>query len=234
MSLFDNDGSNNQSVIEQLVGEGKKFKDAEALARGKMEADTYIETLKKELEASKAELAKQNHAAELLEELRRNKDKELTPSDDDKGAPQNRDDTKSDKGDVDFKALVKEVLSEQDTEQRVAKNVALVNETLTKMWGDKAQEQLKAKAAELGVSMDFLKSTAGTSADAFFRLIGEKAKVDSLKFESSSVRTESLPSSGEKTWEYYQKLRKENPQLYRSNKIQQEIIENWESIKPRK
>lgn len=233
MSLFETDDSNNQSVIEQLVGEGKKFKDAEALARGKMEADTYIETLKKELAAKEAELAKQNHAAELLEELRRSKAKEHTPDDDD-GAPQNRDNTKSDKGDVDFKALVKEVLSEQDTEQRVAKNVALVNETLTKMWGDKAQDQLKAKAAELGVSMDFLKSTAGTSADAFFRLIGEKAKVDGLKFESSSVRTESLPSSGEKTWEYYQKLRKENPQLYRSNKIQQEIIENWESIKPRK
>lgn len=233
MSLFETDDSNNQSVIEQLVGEGKKFKDAEALARGKMEADTYIETLKKELAAKEAELAKQNHAAELLEELRRSKAKEHTPDDDD-GAPQNRDNTKSDKGDVDFKALVKEVLSEQDTEQRVAKNVALVNETLTKMWGDKAQDQLKAKAAELGVSMDFLKSTAGTSADAFFRLIGEKAKVDELKFESSSVRTESLPSSGEKTWEYYQKLRKENPQLYRSNKIQQEIIENWESIKPRK
>lgn len=233
MSLFETDDSNNQSVIEQLVGEGKKFKDTEALARGKMEADTYIETLKKELAAKEAELAKQNHAAELLEELRRSKAKEPTPDDDD-GVPQNRDNTKSDKGDVDFKALVKEVLSEQDTEQRVAKNVALVNETLTKMWGDKAQDQLKAKAAELGVSMDFLKSTAGTSADAFFRLIGEKAKVDALKFESSSVRTESLPSSGEKTWEYYQKLRKENPQLYRSNKIQQEIIENWESIKPRK
>lgn len=47
--VFDTDNSETTaSALEELVGEGKKFADAEALAKGKKESDNFIEQLKQE------------------------------------------------------------------------------------------------------------------------------------------------------------------------------------------
>ncbi len=55
--IFTPTGEDNKtSALETLVGEGKKFADADALAKGKVEADTFIETLKTEKQAIADEL----------------------------------------------------------------------------------------------------------------------------------------------------------------------------------
>ena len=56
----------NDSFVTQLVGEGKKFKDYEALAKGKLEADRHIGEITKTLDELRAELAKQDYAKALL------------------------------------------------------------------------------------------------------------------------------------------------------------------------
>src|SRR5688572_12541162 len=50
------DDNNQGSILEQLVGEGKKFADAEALAKCKAESDAFIETLKREQAELRREL----------------------------------------------------------------------------------------------------------------------------------------------------------------------------------
>jgi len=59
----------NENYVNQLVGEGKKFKDLEALAKGKLEADRHIGEITKTLDELRAELAKQDYAKSLLEQM---------------------------------------------------------------------------------------------------------------------------------------------------------------------
>jgi hypothetical protein len=46
-----------KTILETLVGEGNKFADAEALAKGKQEADSFIEQLQGELKGVREDLA---------------------------------------------------------------------------------------------------------------------------------------------------------------------------------
>lgn len=76
--VFDTDqGGESTSALEELVGDGKKFADAEALAKGKQESDNFIEQLKREkqealeaLEAAKKDAGEGKTVAELLEAVR--------------------------------------------------------------------------------------------------------------------------------------------------------------------
>jgi hypothetical protein len=55
--VFDTDNSDTTSALEELVGEGKKFADNEALAKGKQDSDNFIEQLKKEKQEAMDALA---------------------------------------------------------------------------------------------------------------------------------------------------------------------------------
>jgi hypothetical protein len=76
--VFDTDqGDQSASALEELVGDGKKFADHEALAKGKLESDNFIEQLKLEkqealdaLEAAKKDVGEGKTVAELLEAVR--------------------------------------------------------------------------------------------------------------------------------------------------------------------
>jgi len=47
-----------KTSLEELVGEGKKFKTVEDLAKGKLEADSFIAQLEGELKGVKGDLTK--------------------------------------------------------------------------------------------------------------------------------------------------------------------------------
>jgi hypothetical protein len=76
--VFDTDqGDQSTSALEELVGDGKKFADNEALAKGKQESDNFIEQLKNEkqealdaLEAAKKDVGEGKTVADLLEAVR--------------------------------------------------------------------------------------------------------------------------------------------------------------------
>jgi hypothetical protein len=77
------------------------------------------------------------------------------------------------------------------------------------------------------MSIDRLRDIAAESPNAFFALIGEnKRPVNPMV--SGSVRTEgvNMQSSTERDFNYYQKLRRENRNLYYSAKTQQQMFED--------
>src|SRR5690242_15072647 len=76
--LFNPDGSDLEPVIgedpnadplELLVGEGKKFKTPQDLAKGKMESDKFIVQLQKEQAALREELNKRLSVEEFVEKM---------------------------------------------------------------------------------------------------------------------------------------------------------------------
>ena len=106
-------------------------------------------------------------------------------------------------------------------------NLQFVDKELEGSFGTEAKAQIERKATELGMSVDRLRDIAAESPNAFFALIGEN-KRPTEPMVSGSVRTEgvSMQPSTERNFGYYQKLRRDNRNLYYSAKTQQQMFED--------
>lgn len=222
----------NESYINQLVGEGKKFKDMESLAKGKIEADRHISEITKTLDELRAELAKQDYAKSLLEQMSKGSDagsEQPTPN---TTSPSNTENTTQSASES-IEALVEKVITEKERNRTVSQNLAIASEEMEKQFGDKAGQILKTKSTELGMSIERLKEIAAESPSAFFQMIGvnAKAKPTAPVAPQSSVRSETF-SSGiqDRDFDYYQKIRKENRSLYYSPKIQNMMIQDRQRL----
>jgi len=76
-----------------------------------------------------------------------------------------------------------------------------------------------------------MQEIASESPNAFLSLMGEPVK-DLGSMTNSSIRTESVTqqASSDRDWNYYQKLRKENRNLYYTPKMQQQILDDKERL----
>ena len=224
-----------ESYVTKLAeAKGDNWKDPEVLAKGKIEADSHIEQLERQLSEMKEDLGKQDYAKQLLDELQ-NKAADPTtantamPNNDNGGTVQEN--TNSNVSEADLKSLVEKTLSERDKESVIKQNLNLVDQELESSFGTEALNRVKEKSKELGISMQRLQEVASESPSAFFSLIGEPKK-DFKPMVKGSVRTESvnMQSSSERNWKYYQNLRRENRNLYYSSKIQQQILQDKQRL----
>lgn len=223
-----------ESFVDHLVGDGKKFKDIEALAKGKLEADRHISEITKTLDELRAELAKQDYAKNLLEQMSKGSEtgaEQPTPVTTSSSNTENTTQSASD-----FEALVEKVITAKEKSKTASQNISVVGEEMQKQYGDKTAEVLKAKSLELNMSLDRLKEIAAESPTAFFQLIGvkkmgEKTSTSTGVTTQSTIRSENFNSySQDRTFEYYQKLRKENRSLYYSPKIQNTMLQDRERL----
>ena len=218
------------SYVEQLVGEGKKFKDAEALAKGKLEADKHIEEITRTLNELREEVKKQQYTKELLDTLQRKGTESGTaetgePTQTRNSATENTTQT----SEVDIETLVEQAITKKEQARTVEQNVATANTAMVAQYGEKAGEVVQSKARELGISVDRLKEIAAESPTAFLQLVGaktEKAPASQVA-PPGSIRQDSLnTNTSDRTFDYYQKMRKENKNLYYSPKVQRMLMED--------
>lgn len=204
--------------FSQLVGEGKKFSDANALAEGKLESDRYIEQLKREAQELRDELGKRPSKEEILDIV--------------KATQEGRGDTKPGLDEEAVKNLVNSQVKEMgEAEKRAANNQKAVAAMVEK-FGDKAAEVTAEKARELNVSVEYLKNMAETSPALFLQTMGvtasQQGRDTSNQRMEGSRNTEQLqqgsaPSADK--WSYYEDIRRNNPSEYFSPKVQNEIFE---------
>ena len=242
-SIFTENGSNQeqakteqaqtqteQSFVERLVqAKGENWKDPEVLAKGKLEADGYIKNLEEQLGQMREDLKKQEYQAQILDQLQ-NKATESTavkPEVSNNNGSTTEGNTNPTLSEEDLKSLVEQTLNQREIDSTVSNNLKLVDEELEKSYGTEAQAKIQEKAQELGMSMERIKEIAAESPNAFFALIGEPKKTFSPMVQGS-VRTEgvNMQASAERDWSYYQKLRRENRNLYYTPKIQQQLMED--------
>lgn len=223
-----------ESFVDHLVGDGKKFKDIEALAKGKLEADRHIGEITKTLDELRAELAKQDYAKNLLEQMSKGSEtgaEQPTPVTTSSSNTENTTQSASD-----FEALVEKVITAKEKSKTASQNISVVGEEMQRQYGDKTADVLKAKSLELNMSLDRLKEIAAESPTAFFQLIGvkkmgEKTSTSTGVTTQSTIRSENFNSySQDRTFEYYQKMRKENRSLYYSPKIQNSMLQDRERL----
>lgn len=223
-----------ESFVDHLVGDGKKFRDIEALAKGKLEADRHIGEITKTLDELRAELAKQDYAKNLLEQMSKGSETGAEQPPPVTTSSSNTENTTQSASD--FEALVEKVITAKEKSKTASQNISVVGEEMQKQYGDKTADVLKAKSLELNMSLDRLKEIAAESPTAFFQLIGvkkmgEKTSTSTGVTTQSTIRSENFNSySQDRTFEYYQKMRKENRSLYYSPKIQNTMIQDRERL----
>ena len=207
--------------------------DAAALAKRLADKDAFIAQLQEE-NARDRELATKtvSEMAEVKELLKKlQEQKPATPPEKSEVKP---DVVPSGLSDEDFAKRIKAVNETLSREEKLKNNVELVAQELVKVFGDevKANEAVKQKAAELGVSTGFLQKLASESPKAFLVQMGvtEKSITASPAPARSTLNTSSLVDSRTQdarpgTYKYWQEEMKKFPNRILPPKLQNQMHE---------
>ena len=216
------------AIFETLVGEGKKFRDQEALAKGKMASDLHIENLELQLEGLRKELetrlTAEEQVAKLLEAgAAKNQEPQV---------PSAEVDTSITKEDI--AKLVRATLDETKSSDQLKSNEEQSNALMKAKFGDKAVEVLKTKALEMGVGTEFLKEVARKSPKAFAATMGLDQPGSNLpSMTKSTVNTAQLasqpfggnaPQPG--TYRHYEEIRRTDTRRYWTPEIQSKLFQD--------
>ena len=149
--------TNPTDPIEALVGEGKPFKDLAALAKGKLEADEFVEQLKKEnyemrnaVKEAEEKLSRSSTTAEILEAVRgmaQGPNEPPTPGGE--GDPGNQPGITED----DIADLIKRTLSKTEQEKTREANFNSVKSAFMDSFKDPDKARLAYKAAAVALEM---------------------------------------------------------------------------------
>lgn len=207
----DTDHTVPENALETLVGEGKKFKDVESLAKGKFQSDSYIKQLEREL----AEIREANQKAMTLEEVKTAILSQMKPAVTDPITPpaQPAQQPAAPVNDSDLEAKIAELMAKKENEAKANGNRTKVQETLREKFGSDAQLVLNQKAKELGVTLDYLAGIANNSPTAFFKLVG----LDSTPVPptpGAPRSTESVSPQANSRKSYWDNMKKNSPNEY--------------------
>jgi len=224
--------------LNDLVGEGKRFKTVDDLLKAKLESDAFIERLKAENAGIRTELSTRQNLEQLMDKInsRDTNNSGTTPSNNhtlDEG--QGNATSKSTFSEEDISKLVEEKFTQAEVARAQAKNLETIRTTLMSTWGQDFVNQLKVKASELGVSEDFLDKLARNQPKVFLKLVdAENAPTqptnNSGSFFSppsghniSTNRSQGFSPSGERLKSYYDNLKTKDPSTYWSPSVQNQM-----------
>jgi len=165
------DDAGTRSYVADLVGEGKKFQTVDELAKGKLEADQFIEQLKKENALVREQMAeleskkvKETSVNDLMEAIK-------------KTNAQAEAEGNQPISEEALRKTVGEIMEGRLEEQTRAENRARANKAvLDKVQGDveAARSYVAERAKELGMSVERLQTLSEDSPSAFLKLIDSK------------------------------------------------------------
>jgi hypothetical protein len=206
----------NKSYFEQLVGEQAKFKDPEALAKGKYEADMYIKILERQLDQTKTEWQRdrdENNTRAKLQDLldkiqNTNLNSTTTP---------NTSETNTQPFDLtQLDSIVSSKLEERERSRKEQDNLKRVQKELTEKFGNRLNDHLQ----EIGLDGESAAKIAKTNPELLLKALGTNQQ-QQQSFQApprnSSGFTPSPPK--QRTWSYYQEQFKKDPKLYHDQKI---------------
>lgn len=219
------------NYFDVLVGEGKKFKTPDDLAKGKLEADRYIDQLVTEKRLLEEQLKERKGVEELLTEWRSTDSQPTNPKE---PLSERQVEGPTSVKPEEITKLVEDKLTELEKRKKAESNLSVAQAKLKEVWGESAKTLLNDRAAELNVSLDYLKEQAASNPQVFFRLIGLDAKPSQPPVPGLPKATQTVhsfaSSNNEKNYAYYEKMRRENSHLYYSSEIQKEKFEQAKKL----
>lgn len=232
-NLFDQNTTpsfdDNKDYLEELVGEGKKFKDAQALAKGKAESDAFIESLKREQAQLRDEylrLREEYNAVPRLQELvDQLSNTQLPPSDNN---PPNDGIPPAIKPE-DIENLVSQKINESKVREKEESNYREVQAKLRERFGDNYPIALKSQIESLGLTEDFVNDLARRHPAVFYKTFGLENQNNKDLFQAPPPSTARVfsPSNRKRDWTYYEELRTKQPTVYWDPKTQVQLHKDY-------
>lgn len=238
MNILDNTNQNdqiqidpNKNYLEDLVGEGKKFKSPEDLARGKAEADLYIEHMKArmdELRQDHTKLRDEYNAGPKLKEVLDQYVQDLKQSQvavqptgqEDKSIP--LDENK-------ISDIVRQHIAATKQLEAEENNARSVESRLQEAYGPNYKQLVSQQISQLGLSVDFFNDLARKHPAVLYRTLGLEGQRQQEVFQTpptSTHRSDPFGTSPKRTWSYYQQIRKTDPARYRNPKTQDQMFKD--------
>jgi len=233
---FDIARTDTTTIVTELVGEGKKYKTVEDLAKSRIEADSFIEKLKVENKALRETLDTDANPDEMLKRIT-----ELLNSGTKSGSEATTTTTKGNQSTSESltEEKVLELLSRKEKQDKFKSNVDTFNSSVNKAFGDKTGEVIAARLDELGMEHDVFKDLAARNPNAALRILGLNAKeggVSSGGTGESQINTEAYfgaagKGNGEtRNFKYFQNLRRELGHAYYEPQVQKEVFEQRKKL----
>lgn len=201
--------------VATLVGEGRKYKSVEELAKAYLSADGFIERLKTENHQLREVATKAKTIDEVLERLQSKEqepvDKSVTPSEVVSAS--------------DVAKIVEQTIRERDVVQTREANLKKADAALKNVLGEKAAEAF-AKAADTPEKKQVLMDLAAVDPDKFVALFAPNVTPRTTPVDHGSINTTAISlqagdrSSVTGTKEFFDKVRRDNPSKYYSQEFQ--------------
>lgn len=226
----------NKDYLKELVGEGRKFKSEQDLAKSKIESDNYIKILEKKLDQFRDDYLKLDEeykARESLQELKDQIDKRtLGPSSNNQPIVKDRDNQPPSIDLKDIENLVSNKLQEHEVTKRQQENLNIVKNKLVEHFGTKYQGVVKEQLADLGLSETRFQELAREAPNALFRTLGIEQTAQRESFQSpprSNQRSDNFKPKGaeERTWSWYQNLKDKDPNRYNDPQTNVQMINDY-------
>lgn len=235
MTLFNADDKNVQPIVEDipadgtsaydaLVGEGKKYKDNEMLAKSRLEADLHIARLEREAADRRQAEAQQATIKDILDKLdARTSSSNVQPDDDGEGTsrePANKAVTEEA-----IRNMVKQLASEERSNATKQQNLETTIQELHKAFGPTWQQRLVQKRSELGLTEEFMNDIASKSPKALLNLVGATASTTTVPNTHLAPRSQVANApvddiGGVKNEKYWEALYKKNPDEYKQRTLE--------------
>ena len=199
--------------------------DVDALLKAKAHADKHIAKVEAEHAETKADRDRRLTYEDMISKINANRDStSRTP-------PQEETEREVDPTQVIPEDLISkkvdEMLTKKQQEARRVDNVAYAAQELTKVWGEDYTDKLLNRAKELNLSQDFLRDLARENPQGFLKIVvpsAPKAVERSFTPPQSSQRAYTQSEdTGVRNWAYYQKIKKSDPERYKSGEIAVEM-----------
>jgi len=219
--------SSEANAYEALVGEGKKFKSPEDLAKGKVEADRFIAQLQSELAELRNEGATRARLEEIVDRLtsqeRAQEGLNQEPNQRSFESPNSQPQSSQ----ADIERLIDQRITKREQRQTAEQNKRTVIDNLKQTFGSDYLAKLEARRAELGLEQSEMDNLAARSPNAFMALVAPNQKPQSPSAPpSSQVSTQALLNNHQAsqaapgTKAFYDALKKSDPNRYWSTEVQ--------------
>jgi hypothetical protein len=203
--------------FDDLVGEGKRYKDPDILARSVVEKDRHISRVEAENRAMREELAAKVKMEDFMDRMNT-----ITTR------PAEKEDTKPQVTEgQDIDAVLDQKLKQFEARQQLQKNLDFVRTELERQMGKGYKQRLRAFAENLGLDDTFVNTMAAERPQAFLKMVGAVKEESLITPPTGSSRPQTSAGSGVRNKKYYDDLRKKDSTRYFSVGVQQQM---WKDI----
>lgn len=207
--------------FNDIVGEGKKYKNPDDLAK----AYANIEAHARKIEAENATIRAERDAREANPNPNPNPSvRQEQPQGSDLNPVTPPQAPKPDA--VDFRSQIREEVKALNETERATANAEAAANKLVDIYGSplEANKAVQTRAQELGVSVDWLRDSAARSPNAFYATMGIGDNTPSRSTPASGDGVRMNTGTAQRNFEYFDKIRKDDPKLYFSANTQREMM----------